>query len=115
MTSSKRHSHAVVRALYNELLRRIEKREVSLAPKMSIIESVMPKRRAWRGVGGETDRADLLNHYTLLCTFIAWRWVMSKNAKAPTSKKKKTRCVLIINVCSHSINQITRVLHVEDV
>ena len=115
-TAGKKHSHAVVRALYNELLRRIEKREISLAPKRSIIESVMPKREAWRGVGGEDDRSELLKYYTMLCTFTAWRWVMSKNAKPVTTSKKKKRFELTNDhdVCSHLINQMTCVVCVED-
>ena len=108
----KKHKHAVVLALYYDLLRRIESKKVThtypfsfysspssleLPPKvilskaLSIIESVMPKRRAWRGVGGAAARAEMFERFTMLCTFIAWKWSMTKSKKSsarPTKNKK---------------------------
>ena len=55
----RRHDHAVVRALYFELLGRIMSKEVVLCRPLSIVESVMPKRESWRGVGGNSEKEEV--------------------------------------------------------
>ena len=72
----KRHSHPVVLALYHDLLRRIESKQVVLSKPVSIVDSVMPARRAWRGVGGEAERFETRKRFTMLVMFTAWKWLV---------------------------------------
>ena len=99
-TGGKRHSHPVVKALYYHLLRRIENKKLILPKPVSIVESVMPQRRAWRGVGGNADREETRTRFTILCVFTAWRWYMSKSVCTTNkrTKKKCTRYSLLINL-----------------
>ena len=61
----KRHSHTVVKALYYELLRRIMSKKVVWSKPLSIVESVMPKRESWRGVGGKDEKVEVFKRYVL--------------------------------------------------
>ena len=61
----KRHAHPVVKALYCELLRRIMSKKVVLSKPLSIVESVMPKRESWCGVGGQTEKEEVFKRCVL--------------------------------------------------
>lgn len=102
-SGGKRHSHPVVLALYHELLHRIEQKRVVLSQPLSIIDSVMPARRAWRGVGGETERVATRERFTILVMFTAWKWSMEQKSKIPShaNRKKKTRCTFTHHVHAH--------------
>ena len=106
----KRHKHPVVKALFFELLQRVESKKVVavecftnacshffihsslpikviLSKPVSIVESVMPKRAVWRGVAGKSDQVELFNRFTMLVVFTAWRWSKTKGAQTVISKK----------------------------
>ena len=97
-TAGKRHKHPVVLALYHDLLRRIGRKEVVLGKPLSIVDSVMPPRRAWRGVGGEVERIETRKRFTMLVIFTAWKWSLSKTSPCVT-KKKKNRYMCIHDPC----------------
>ena len=68
--------------------------QLRLSEPVSIIESVLPKRRGWRGVGRHSCDAEMVERYTLLVMFTAWKWSMSKASTNRSRGRKKTakRC-----------------------
>ena len=40
-------------------------KKVVLSKPLSIVESVMPKRESWRGVGGKDEKVEVFKRYVL--------------------------------------------------
>ena len=97
----KKHSHDVVKALYYDLMRRVESGMVTLAEPVSIVQAVMPRRRGWRGVGGEEDRINIFKRYTMLCVFTAWRWYLTR-LSAPATSNNMNKTTRYEHTCSSS-------------
>ena len=62
-----------------------------LSKPLSIVDSVMPSRCAWRGVGAEAEQVATRERFTMLVVLTAWKWSMSKTSSSKTSSSKRKK------------------------